>query len=364
MQIPFFTLDRQNKALKSMIDQAFEEVMSQGRFILGGKVHAFEEKFASYIGADGCVSCGNGTDAIELILEGLEIQRGDEVIIPDNTWMSLAEAVKRVGGVPVCCDVDQHTFNLSPTSVSQSITDRTFAIIVVHQYGRPADIDELLQIKKDRNLYLIEDCAHAAGAKLGLKNCGNLADAASFSFYPTKNLGAFGDGGAVVSNNEKLLERVRLLGNHGQLSRDQHLLLGRNSRLDELQASFLSVKLSQLDSFNRKRQTIAAKYRELLHDVDAIRLPEAFEGHIYHQFVIVTEERESLMTFLSDQGIGTAIHYPSTISSMDIIGIDQKQNHVAKELSDKVLSLPIFPELTMEEVTFVAKAIRRFFSIG
>lgn len=362
MLIPFFTLERQNNEIKGMLANTFDEVISKGDFILGGQVRAFEESFAKFLGADHCVSCGNGTDALELILEGLEIKSGDEVIIPDNTWVSLAEAVKRVGGVPVCCDVLKSTFNLSPESVKSTITDRTFAIIVVHQYGNPADMDALMKIKQENDLYLIEDCAHAAGAEIEGKKCGAIAEASSFSFYPTKNLGAFGDGGAVVTNNDSLAERITLLRNHGQVARDKHVLSGRNSRLDELQAAFLLTKLTLLESVNQKRRTIAMKYYQFLQDVDGIKLPEISAGHIFHQFVIICNRRDELMKFLSEQGIGTAIHYPHTISSMGIIGFNEKEIPISAALSKQVLSLPVFPELTMEEVSYISNSIKQFFA--
>lgn len=363
MKIPFFTLDRQNEQLENLINDTFGKVISKGDFILGEQVAIFEDKFKKYLGVDHCISCGNGTDALELILEGLEIQPGDEVIIPDNTWMSLAEAVFRTGGVPVCCDVDESSFNLSVETVEAAITDKTFAVIGVHQYGQPFLVDELLEITRKKNILLIEDCAHAAGASISKKRCGSLADAASYSFYPTKNLGAFGDGGAVTTDNKLLAEKIRLLRNHGQLKRDIHKLSGRNSRLDEIQAALLSVKLDYLDTWNERRVSIAVRYCELLTNISQIVLPQLINGHIYHQFVLKTENRDSLKDFLADNSVQTAIHYPATIRSLGITNQKNPFNPIAESLSGKVLSLPIFPELTEEEINYITELIRNFYLV-
>ncbi len=352
MQIPFFTLERQHADIQEELDNAYKRVMNCSQFILGNEVEKFEESFANYLGIGHCVTCGNGTDALELILKGLGIEDGDEVIIPGNTWMSVAEAVINLRGVPKFADVNPDNYCIDLESLDELINEKTFAVIVVHQFGFPLPVEKLKQTLNKRNIYLIEDCAHATGATITSEKCGTFGNAAAFSFYPTKNLGSLGDGGAVVTNDSELAKKIGLIRNHGQMKRDLHSLSGRNSRLDELQAAFLNVKLNYLEEFNRKRQSIANKYcRELYQPFDS--------NHVYHQFVIKHPGRDELKDYLKSFGIGTAVHYPKALSDISFLS-ESSTTPMATSLSSQILSLPIFPELTDDEIDYILKAIMTF----
>lgn len=351
--IPFFDLSRQHDALSEQLKNAWERVLEKSWFILGEEVKRFEASFASYLSVGHCISCGNGTDALELALDAGGIGYGEEVIVPANTWVSVAEAVLRRGGVPVFADSLAAEYTIAPESVIRCLSPKTKALIVVHQYGNPARMDELISIAKTHGLLLIEDCAHAHGAKYHGKKVGSLGDFGCFSFYPTKNLGGLGDGGAVVTNSDERAEQIRLIANHGQLGRNIHDRAGRNSRLDELQAAFLNAKLPYLDQWNQRRRDIAARYFKNLPDKYVLPLSSVQSSPVFHQFVIQCQERENLMARLRSAGIETAIHYPELISGMRPYARfrrDQKGLPVAEEEKQFILSLPIFPELREEEV--------------
>ena len=357
--IPFFDLSRQHDALSEQLKDAWERVLEKNWFILGEEVKQFEASFAAYLGVDHCISCGNGTDALELALEAGGIGHGDEVIVPANTWVSVAEAVLRRGAAPVFADSLAAAYTIAPESVIRCLTPKTKAIIVVHQYGNPARMDELTSIAKTHRLLLIEDCAHAHGAEYHGKKIGSLGDFGCFSFYPTKNLGCLGDGGAVVTNSYKKSEQIRLIANHGQLGRNIHEKAGRNSRLDEVQAAFLNVKLPYLDRWNQRRRDIAATYKSGLGRVATI-LP-AHANHapsVFHQFVVLVANRDAVADHLRKRGIGTAVHYPSLISDMAPYA-HFRNDPAGLTISEKekigLLSLPVFPELTNEEVAYVVR---------
>ncbi len=357
MQIPFFTLDRQHLAIKSELQNVYTKVIENGQFILGEEVSKFEHNISKYIGVPHAISCGNGTDALELILQGLGIERGKEVIVPSNTWMSVGEAVINSGGIPRYVDIDRDTYILDLDKVDSLISKNTFAIIAVHQFGYPIDLRSFKTKMESQNIYLIEDCAHAIGAMVGETKCGSFGDAAAFSFYPTKNLGALGDAGAVVTSNEELAERIRLLSNHGQVARDSHVIAGRNSRLDELQAAILNLKLRYIDSYNKKRNEIGSMYIKHV-NIASNHLSNNLK-HVYHQFVVQHDRRDELSQYLNGKGIGTAIHYPESLADMKIFK-SRDLTPIASETSRKILSIPIFPELTEEEVGYIIEKINSF----
>jgi len=362
--IPFFDLSRQHNHLQQPMEQAFQRVVMRSRFIMGEELGEFQRLFAEYLGVTHCVGCGNGTDALELALGVAGIVAGDEVIVPANTWVSVAEAVLRAGGVPVFADSLPGEYTIDPASVVRCITPRTRALIVVHQYGLPARLDELLPIRDSHQLTLIEDCAHAHGAEYGGKKAGTWGDFGCFSFYPTKNLGCLGDGGAVVTNKDWHAEKLRLTVNHGQPVRDVHQMAGRNSRLDELQAALLNVKLRHLGGWNSRRKSIAAMYTEGL-DKSLYSTPFFLEhsDHVFHQYAIQTDDRAGLARHLEQHAIQTAIHYPHPIHKMapySSFPVDPEGLTVAESESRRLLSLPIFPELTDEEVRSVVRVLNQF----
>lgn len=362
--IPFFDLTRQHAALQQPMELALQKVLKRNWFIMGEELREFERLFAEYLGVAHCVGCGNGTDALELALEAIRVQPGDEVIVPANTWVSVAEAVVRAGCVPVFADSLPGEYTIDPSSVVRCVSPRSKAIIVVHQYGLPARMDELMAIRDKHKIFLIEDCAHAHGAEYGGKKVGSLGDFGCFSFYPTKNLGCLGDGGAVVTNNQLHADRLRLTVNHGQSARNAHQIAGRNSRLDEIQAAILNVKLRHLDLQNKRRKSIAATYTDGL-DKSLYSTPFIPEhsDHVFHQYVVQTDDRDRVIRHLETQSIQTAIHYPATIHSMvpyNSFPTDREGLAVAESEKSKVLSLPVFPELTDEEIRRVINALNQF----
>lgn len=362
--IPHFDLSRQHQQLEPALEQAFRRVVGNSWFVLGEEVKAFEKLFGEYLGVSHCIGCGNGTDALELALAALGVGVGDEVIVPANTWVSVAEAVVRLGGLPVFADSLPGEYTADPASVERCISGATRAVIVVHQYGQSARLDAISKLCRHHKLALIEDCAHAHGAEYNGRKVGSFGDVACFSFYPTKNLGCLGDGGAVATNRPDLAETIRRMANHGQTKRDVHLARGRNSRLDELQAAFLQLKLGHLDLWNIRRRAIAASYSSGL-DKSMYRLPPNGDPHyaVFHQYVIQTEDRERQIQHLKQCGIGVAIHYPQLISDMAPYGRFRKDPDglvVGAHEKSMVLSLPMFPELADEEILKVIHALNTF----
>jgi len=359
MKIPFLDIKRQQSSIQEELNAVAQDVIQGGWFIGGEYVDRFEKDFAKYNGIDHCVSCGNGTDALELILRGLDIGQGDEVIIPSFTWVSDAEVIKAVGAEIVFADIEAESFNISAETIAPCITPGTKAIIVVHLYGIPCDMEPILALAKKHSIKVIEDCAHAHGAIYKGKKVGSWGDASAFSFYPTKNLGALGDGGAVLTHDHKLAEKISLLSNHGQVQRDEHVMIGRNSRLDTLQAAFLSVKLKYLDEWNEERRRLAQIYLEGLKGADII-LPSNDIERVFHLFVIRTKKRDALKNFLFEQGIETAIHYPKAIHQIDAYQTDITLLNSEKAV-EEVLSLPLYRGLSEEEVSKVVDEICLFF---
>ena len=354
--IPFLDLKRETDRYATEIKQAVSRVVDSGWYILGEEKERFENDFATYCDVRHCIGVGNGLDAIRLILmaylEMGEMKEGDEVILPANTFIATALAVSQCGLVPVLADCEEQSFNIDPASVIKKITHKTKVIIAVHLFGRVSPIDELRQIADEFNLKLIEDAAQAHGAIYKGKKTGCLADVAAFSFYPTKNLGALGDAGAVTTNNDNLAQAIRSLANYGSDLKYQHKYKGLNSRLDEIQAAVLSVKLKYLDRDNNRRQQIANLYLEGIHNTNIV-LPNKGGGleHVFHLYVIRSLQRDKIQAYLIENGIQTQIHYPFPIHKQEAYSEFSKLSFPMTELlSREVLSLPLYPSLTNEEV--------------
>lgn len=364
MKIPFVSFEAMHSEIKNELVDSFESVLDKNWFIKGQEVEKFEEEFAKYCDAKYCIGCGNGLDALYLILKAYGIGSGDEVIIPSNTFIATALAVSYTGAVPVLVEPILESYTINPELIEEKITDKTKAIIAVHLYGMIADMDEINAIANKHNLKVIEDSAQAHGALYKGKRAGGLGDAAGFSFYPGKNLGALGDGGAVVTNDKALADKVRALGNYGSEKKYHHVYQGTNSRLDEMQAGFLRVKLQQLDKWNNERNRIAQRYLEEIKN-DKITLPKEFEGKnsVWHLFVVRTNNRDDFEKYLNENGIGTTIHYPIPIHMQDSyidLGVKEGELPIAEEIAKTVLSIPMFYGMTEEEVSYVIDLINQY----
>ncbi|MCS6844628.1 MAG: DegT/DnrJ/EryC1/StrS family aminotransferase [Caldilineales bacterium] len=360
--IPLVDLKAQYAALKPEIDAAIARVIANASFILGPEVRAFEAAFAAYCQAEHAVGVSSGTAALELTLRALGIGPGDEVITTPFTFIATAEAISAVGATPVFADIDPATYNLDPAAVEAAVTPRTRAILPVHLYGQPADMDGLAAVARRHGLRLIEDAAQAHGAEHRGRRVGSLADAACFSFFPGKNLGCYGDGGAVVTNDAALADRVRRLRDHGRTSKYVHEEVGFGHRLDALQAAILSAKLPHLDAANAARRRLAARYSQLLADTD-LALPSA-PAHVtpvFHLYVVRTPRRDQVLAHLQQRGIGAGVHYPLPLHlqpAYRFLGHQPGQFPVAEAAAGQVLSLPLFPEMTEEQQDRVVSALR------
>jgi dTDP-4-amino-4,6-dideoxygalactose transaminase len=363
MTVRFSNLTAQYLSVKDEFDHSLVEILLSGEFIGGRHVREFEVSFAEFVGVESCIGVANGTDALEIILEGA-LPKGSRVGVPANSFIATAEAVSRTGNTPVLLDVDE-TFNLSLASVSQAIEHKFVdAIIIVHLFGRPVSEDVISFLERS-NLPFFEDCAQAHGAQVGGRNIGGIGVASSFSFFPGKNLGAFGDAGAICTSNAELAETFRRIRNHGRLGKFDHELIGRNSRLDAIQAAILRAKLSRLDEWTEARRANASLYRELLKENREVSVPLADElkmRSVYHHFVIRSQNRSGLINHLNGLGIETGIHYPETISN------SQAYQNLPRPLTTKnadafskeILSLPIGEHLTPAEIRLVANEINEF----
>ena len=365
MTVPFASFKPMHTELREQLDRAYHRVMDSSRFILGEECKAFEAEFAAYCGAECCVGVANGLDALVLILKAMEIGAGDEVIVPANTFAATALAVTYAGAKPVFAEPEPASFNMDPDRLEAAITDRTKAIIPVHLQGRPADMDRILQVAGKYRLKVIEDAAQAHGVRYKGSKVGTLADAAAFSFYPGKNLGALGDGGAVVTNDCALADKVRSLANYGSARKYFHSYKGVNSRLDELQAAFLRVKLTQLDKWNEARAAIAKQYFAGIANGKIVLplMPDADFGHIYNVFAIRCRERDALEKYLGDHGVGTVKHYPVPVHLQECyadLGHKRGDFPIAEEIADTVISLPMFCGMTDQQVQYVTDVINRF----
>lgn len=355
--VKFLDLQAQYHSIKDEIDDAIQSVIHDSAFIGGKYVSTFEEEFADYVNANHCIGVANGTDGLEIAIESLHLPPGSEIIVPANSFIASAEAVIRTGHKVVFADVDHESYILDVEDVSKKITPNTKAIMAVHLYGHPCDMDPLLELANQHNLKIIEDCAQAHGAEYKGRRVGSIGDIASFSFYPGKNLGAYGDGGAITTNDEELAKRCRMIANHGRLSKYDHEFAGRNSRLDGLQAAILSVKLKHLDEWTARRIAVADTYLELLKDCKNIVLPvrKDWAKQVYHLFVIRVENRDELKQYLAEHDVQTGIHYPIALPKLKAFEqLGQAEDNMFSNQKDThLLSLPIGEHLKDEELSFV-----------
>lgn len=362
MNIPFNNLKPLYGLLQNDIDVAIKRVLTSGWYILGPEVEAFENAFAAYHNVSYAVGVANGTDAIELALRAANIGKGDEVITVAHTAVATVCAIERAGAIPVLVDIDPVFYTMDPASVLAAITSRTRAIIPVHLYGQMADMAAICEIASNHHLLLIEDCAQAHGASYQGKIAGTFGDMASFSFYPTKNLGAIGDGGAVITNNQYYAEKLRRLRNYGQTNRYHHVERGGNSRLDELQAAILSVKLTHLNEHNQARRDLAQRYYQCLSDKAIVPKEREQSYHVYHLYVIQHSQRNQIMDNLKEQGIGTLIHYPIPVHLQDgytDLGYKVGSLPVTEQIVKEIVSLPMYVGLTTDEVEYIASKINQ-----
>ena len=365
MNVPFLDLKSSYQELKLELDAAYRRVMTSGWYILGEEVEAFEQEFAAYVGVQHCIGVGNGLEALHLILRAYGIGPGDEVIVPANTYIATWLAVSYAGATPVPVEPVERTYNIDPTLIEAAITSRTRAIIAVHLYGQTADMAPINEIARRYGLKVIEDAAQAHGARYKGRRAGSLGDAAGWSFYPGKNLGAFGDAGAVTTDDGDLARRVRSLRNYGSHVKYYNEVKGFNSRLDPLQAAFLRVKLAHLDAWNQRRTVIAVRYLEALADLP-LTLPHvpAWAEPVWHLFVVRHPERDRLQRHLADQGIGTLIHYPVSPHLQNAyadMGLPEGTFPVTEAIHREVLSLPMGPHLSPDEQAYVIDCVRSFF---
>ena len=365
MTVPFASFGPMHAELRSELDQAYSRVMDGNYFIQGKECAAFEEEFAAYCDAKYCIGVANGLDALLLVLKAMEIGDGDEVIVPSNTYIATALAVSYTGAKPVFVEPTLESYNIDPARIEEAINEKTKAIMPVHLQGRPADMDPIMELAKKYDLKVIEDVAQAHGVLYKGKKVGTFGDAAGFSFYPGKNLGALGDAGAVVTNDKELADKVRALGNYGSDYKYHHIYQGTNSRLDEMQAAFLRVKLPELDKWNADRVRIANKYfNGIKNPLISLPLkPDEVYGHIYHVFVIRCDKRDDLEKYLADNGIGTVKHYPIPMHLQECykdLEIKKGELPIAEEISNTVLSIPMYYGMTDEQVDYVIEVINKF----
>ncbi|RQO42786.1 erythromycin biosynthesis sensory transduction protein eryC1 [Variovorax sp. KBW07] len=365
--IPFFDIHAGHAELANEFTQAFSRVMASGHVIMGPEVVAFEKEFAAYCGAKHCIGVGNGLDALALTLRARGIGPGDEVLVPSQTFIASWLGVSMVGATPVPVEIDPATYLMDPARIKEKLTSKTKAIMPVHLYGLPAAMDKINEIARPLGLFVLEDAAQAHGATHNGKRTGTLADAAAFSFYPTKNLGAMGDAGAVVTNDDELAANLRMLRNYGSSQKYVHEVAGVNSRLDELQAALLRTKIDRLDAWNDKRRALAARYSEGLKGVGDLRVPyvPADSTHVFHLYVISTQRRAELSAHLTAQGVQTLVHYPIAPHMQGAyaeLGLPADSLPLGTAASNETLSLPIWPQMKPEQVDAVVGHIRSFFA--
>ncbi len=369
--IPGFSLARQNAALRDQLLSAISDVIDSGRFILGENVQALEQEIAAFCEARFGIGVASGSDALYLALQACGVGPGDEVITTPFTFFATAGSIQKLGARPVFVDIDPETWNINPNLIKERITERTKAIIPVHLYGCPADMDPIIEVARRYNLKVIEDAAQALGARYKGRRIGALGDAGCISFFPTKNLGAFGDGGMVVTNDPEIADRLRLLRVHGARPKYHHQVLGSNSRLDELQAAILRVKLPHLETWINRRREIAAHYNRILRQIQSTAAPglskttePEYAYHVYHQYTIQTPGREELRKYLQEHGISSTVYYPVPMHLQAVfagLGYQPGDFPVAEVACNEVLSLPMFPELTNDEIELIGKAVVEFF---
>lgn len=361
IKIPFVDLVTQYRNMKTEIDGAIASVIESSSFIGGTYVKKFEKEFADFIGIKNCVGCASGTDALEVLLRVMGIGRGDEVLVPANTWISTAEAVTTVGARVVFVDSHPALYTIDVSKIEEKITERTKAIMPVHLYGLPAEMDDITAIAKKYNLKIIEDCAQSHGAEYKGRRTGTIGDAAAFSFFPGKNLGAYGDAGGMVTNNDELALKSRMISNHGRVDKYDHQMEGRNSRLDGLQAAILSAKLSHLSAWTEARRKNAAIYTKFL-EGSGLQIPKSpdYSKHVYHLYVVQVENRSKVQDIMAADGIATGVHYPyalPTSKAYSYLGLNKEDYPVATKQMDRILSLPMYAELDEEKIKYICDSL-------
>jgi dTDP-4-amino-4,6-dideoxygalactose transaminase len=359
--IPMVDLKKQYEDLKNEIEPVVLETLNNAHYVLGENVKAFENEIAKYLDVKYAIGVASGTDALELALLGAGIKPGDEIITPSFTFIATVEAILQIGAVPIFADISENDFNIDISKITALITEKTKAILPVHLYGHPVNMTQLMSIADEHELKVIEDCAQSCGGQWNKQMTGSFGIAGCFSFYPSKNLSCFGDGGLVTTNDDEVYNNIVALRNHGSYTRYHHEKLGINSRLDEIQAAILRVKLHHLDRFNQQRHSAAQQYNALLSDIVAIPKESSMSEHIFHQYTILHEQRDSIQKALNKQKIGSAIYYPIPIHKQPLF--DGKYDHISLPITDKLttqcLSLPMFPELTQEQIEEISHVIRQ-----
>jgi dTDP-4-amino-4,6-dideoxygalactose transaminase len=366
MPIPLVDLRAQYRAMRADIDTAIQRVLDSTAFVKGPAVREFEQAFADFCEAEHAIGVGNGTDALRLAFAGLGFEPGDEVVTVPTTFIATTEAISHAGAVSRFADVDERTWMFDVAKAAEQCSDRTRALVPVHLYGHPVDLDEVNAFASERNLAVVEDAAQAHGARLRGRRVGALAQVGTFSFYPGKNLGAYGDAGAVVTNDDGVAERVRMLADHGRLDKYEHRVEGWNSRLDTIQAAVLGVKLRVLDDGNARRRRCAGAYNDALRDVDGLLFPEVVDGAepVHHLYVVRAEHRDGLRKYLAEQEIATGVHYPVPLHLQPAyrhLGYARGDFPVSEQLADSIVSLPCYPEISDDDIDRVVGAVRAFY---
>jgi len=368
MNIPFVDLKAQYASIKDEIDQAISEVIAKTAFIGGSYANSFEKNFAAFCDAEHCIGVGNGTDALYIAMRALGVGEGDEVITAANSFIATSEAITQTGAKVVFCDVDPQTYNIAVDQIEEKITNKTKAVIPVHLYGQPADMDPILDISQKHGLKIIEDCAQAHGAVYKGKTIGSIGDMACFSFYPGKNLGAYGDAGAIVTKDSVLAKKARMIANHGRVEKYNHEMEGVNSRMDGIQGAILDVKLTHLAEWTESRRKNAYLYNEYLKDTD---LTTPFEiddvKAVYHLYVVRVKKnvRQQLQNYLKGKGIASGIHYPIALPNLnayEYLNHSENDYPAATKASQEIVSLPMFPELSELQIEYISKEVKTHFS--
>lgn len=364
--IPFVDLKAGFAPIKAEVMKAVEDVLTGMNLNIGPNCQALEQEFAAYCGTEYAVGVGSGTEALQFALLAAGVKGGDEVITSPHTFFATAEAIACIGAVPVFADIDPKTYTIDPRAIEKKITSRTSAIIPIHMYGQCADMGPIIEIAQKQGIAVIEDACQAHGALYQGRKSGSLGNAGCFSFYFTKNLGAYGEGGIVTTNDVELAEKVRLFRNHGHTSKYEHEVIGYNGRLDEIQAAILRIRLKLLDNYNRRRRELANVYHELLSDLPIV-LPEEAETrqHVFHLYVIRCKERDKLMDYLTEKGIGTGIHYRNPVHLQKAVAhLGYKKGDIpdTEQACEEILSLPMYPELSPDDLAYISDAIRDFYT--
>ena len=365
MKVPFNDLGLQHKLLKKEVEESFKKIIDTSSFVRGEEVFTFEKKFAEINNSKNCISCANGTDALYIAMRALNVKSGDEVIVPAHSWISTSETVTQAGGRVVFCDTRKDTFTIDFSDIKRKITDKTVGIIPVHLYGHPADMNEINIIAQENNLWVIEDCAQAHLATYRDQLIGTLGDIATFSFYPGKNLGAMGDAGAIITNNDELALKMQKIARHGGIRKGVHEIEGINSRMDTLQAAVLNIKLKHLEKWTENRRKIALTYKEQLKNNKKITLPyvEKDCNPVWHLYVIKHDERDNLAKNLNEVGIQTNINYPISLPFLEAykyLKLSKYDMPNAFYNQSRILSIPIFPEMNDDQISYVAEMIHKY----